>query len=64
MPTVNSRTVFLEIFAVVNNSRLKETAKILHSKIEFEPNLTTANMYLRPLQTANNRLKLNLNARK
>ena len=38
-------TVILEIFVVVNNSQLKETAKIKNSKIWFKRILTTANIY-------------------
>ena len=38
-------TIILEIFAVINNSLLKETTKIKHSKILFQRIFTTANFY-------------------
>ena len=45
-------TVILEIFAVVNNLRLKETAKIKHSKFIFHEFLQQ--QILQPLETTTN----------
>ena len=42
---VNYTTVVLEIFAVVDNLRLKETVKISNSEISFEQIFATANIY-------------------
>ena len=58
-------TVILEIFTVVNNSRLQETANIKNSG-KFNLNKLCHSEYLRPLaiETANNRLQQKLNTQK